>query len=939
MKKVMIGILIVIPLVVLLVMGLVTTFVSVNAYIGVESVELDKHDLTLEVNETYKLDGNGGLFVVTVLPERATDKTYEWSIRNVRSRDANYPDGDNGKDGFWYVELLDAKGNHTDTVTAGGSIRVNVHCNFEIVVTAETYTDVCTVVVGGDITAISLDDSMTLRAGGSEMLNAVFTPMDGVAYNIEWHVLEPDVATVDRNGIITGLREGETEVWMSAEDSKGNVIESNRMVVTVTAGATAYGDIVNVHHDGFDIENELGVSSDDITKCVGCTVENGIFRFDEGMTRAVIEIKGSDAPAIINLCEENDIEIVERGALGDYILEVGGDKLYLTARYASVFRRGESVEVLWSSSDGEVAAVDGNGVVTGLASGDVVITATATDGGAEAELALNVQRKVAVLVSAVTQTSLEVGLARETVFASMKFGDDGKLIDNTFSVDVLYPAMFEGEDEESFYEAFEFSTDRPDLAYFNDVDGDGILNNLLTFNAAAIEAAAENGEKTDITVTVKVKYPKYANLPEYTTVSFVITVVDGVAVGDYAELKQTLETEKKSAVFLNDIAVENAEGENGAYNILTYGSVYGNGYTVSAAKDQMISKAEPIFMVYADNVVFSNLTIRPNTFSDEDIENGDLTIDDASTFTKGYCIKYNIRERNSATGDTGTQITGGRIEYCLLENGTTLVQLSGAEVEIEGSIMRNTGGVAVHVRQEMEGSIQCYNDLTMTNCVMSNMVGTGINFDWNFSNSQYNESAEQRSTFTQKGFLDMYNWQPGESLTLLPKDTLTGDLGLSDELADVLIKTLQDMLLDEDSIESVRREVDGVTYIHLGFMSMGLGNQSHIMYGYDADGRRVERVYDVETGEMSARYVDTLEEVDPYKVSWNMTLEDSRIKWFSSSDISLLNKISWILEAAGLNIRDNPIYIFGYDDDTTDLVPGTTYTVNSRLIARLHGEV
>ena len=48
MKKVMIGILILIPLVVLLVVGLVTTFVSVNAYIGVESVHLDKHELTIE---------------------------------------------------------------------------------------------------------------------------------------------------------------------------------------------------------------------------------------------------------------------------------------------------------------------------------------------------------------------------------------------------------------------------------------------------------------------------------------------------------------------------------------------------------------------------------------------------------------------------------------------------------------------------------------------------------------------------------------------------------------------------------------------------------------------------------------------------------------------------------------------------------------------------
>ena len=75
MKKVMIGILVLIPVMVLLVVGLVTTFVSVNAYIGVESVELDKHNLTISPTKVYDLDGANGLFEVTVLPEMAQDKT------------------------------------------------------------------------------------------------------------------------------------------------------------------------------------------------------------------------------------------------------------------------------------------------------------------------------------------------------------------------------------------------------------------------------------------------------------------------------------------------------------------------------------------------------------------------------------------------------------------------------------------------------------------------------------------------------------------------------------------------------------------------------------------------------------------------------------------------------------------------------------------------
>lgn len=938
MKKIMIGILIIIPLVVLLVMGLVTTFISVSAYIGVESVTLDKHELTLEVQQTYKLDGAGGLFTVTVLPEKATDKTYEWSIRNVRSRDANFPDEANGKDGFWFVELLDANGNHVDSVTAGGSIRINIHCNFELVVTAETYTDVCSVVVGGDVTAISLQGDGMLKVGESQLLTPVFTPMDGAVYNAEWYVDDARVATVDRNGIVTGVSEGETEVWLVAEDSKGNAIESNHFRVTVSSGATFYGDIVGVHYDGFNIEEKLGIKPTDIDSCVGCTVENGIFAFDSGADRAVILLKDSDTPVLINRCDANDIEIVERGALGDYVLEVNGAPVYLTARYVSVFRRDESVSVNWASSDEEIASVDANGVITGLSSGVVTITAEADDGGATATIELSVQRKVAVLVGAVSESSLKVGLAQETVFGSMKYDDAMNLVDNTFSVGVLYPSMFEGEDEESFYEAFAFTTDRPDLAWFDEESGNGILNNVLNFNSAAIASAAANGEKIAITVTVKAKYPKYANMPEYTTTSFVIQVIDGVAVSDYTQFKTAQEKAKKATVFTNDIPVGNVEGKDKAACVNIYGSVYGNGYTMAAEMGQMQGKTEPIFYVYADDVVISNLTLRPNTFSDEDIDGGNLTIDDASTFTVGYCIKYNINKRNADMGTQSTQITGGKIEYCILENATTLIQLSGAELEIEGSILRNTGGVGIHVRNAKENNLQFYNNLTVTNCVMSNMVGTAINFDWNFKNTSYNETAEQRSTFTQKGFLDVYNWQPGDSLSLIPRETLTGDLGLSDALADLLITSLQSLLHSEKSIASFRRSVDGVEYMHLAFISMGLNNKSHILNGYTANGQRAQWVYNSSSGEWEARLADTQQKIDADLVSWNMSMEDSRFKWFGSQQIEALGSISGILSSVGLDLVNNPIYIFGYDEDTTDLVPGSTYTVNSRLIARLHGE-
>ena len=483
----------------------------------------------------------------------ANDKTYEWSISNVRSRDENYPDSENGKNDVWYVELLDSKGRHADNVTAGGYLRINIFCNFDITVTAATYSDTCSVVVGGDVTAVTLDSEMTLKVGEQKSVVPRFTPLDGTVDVFEWRVVGGDAnaVSVDRNGFITGRREGEARLVYVAVNSKGEEIVSNEMVVTVSAGASAYGDIIGTHRPSFAL-SEIGVDAADIVsdESYGFTVENGKFTFEAGTDRAVVSL--SDGLLIINLVEEDDIEIVESGALGaDYILEVNGAPLYLTARYASVFKRGESVGVTWSITNEEVATVDADGVVRGLSSGEVTVTAQ-TAAGKEASLRLAVQRKVAVLVGAVTDASLEVGLARETIFPSMKY-DNGNIVANTFSVGVLYPSMFEGEDEASFYEAFEFTSDHPDLVYFG---GDDKFDNVLTFNYAAIAEYLERGETVDIVVTVKAKYPKYANLPEYTTASFTMTVADAIGVTSDPELRQAQQTDRKATVLLNDIRRE-----------------------------------------------------------------------------------------------------------------------------------------------------------------------------------------------------------------------------------------------------------------------------------------------------------------------------------------------------------------------------------------------
>lgn len=121
--------------------------------------------------------------------------------------------------------------------------------------------------------------------------------------------------------------------------------------------------------------------------------------------------------------------------------------------------------------------------------------------------------------------------------------------------------------------------------------------------------------------------------------------------------------------------------------------------------------------------------------------------------------------------------------------------------------------------------------------------------------------------------------------------------------------------------------------MHLGFFSVGLSAPSYINYGYDGEGRLVNREGYVCTVGSDGKITVTdtrLETLDG--VSWNMTMEDTRCNYFTSANLKGIDSILSLIQI------DNPLYFFCYDDNVTDLVPGSEYTINTRLIARLHGE-
>ncbi|MEG1663555.1 MAG: hypothetical protein RR338_06165, partial [Clostridia bacterium] len=182
--------------------------------------------------------------------------------------------------------------------------------------------------------------------------------------------------------------------------------------------------------------------------------------------------------------------------------------------------------------------------------------------------------------------------------------------------------------------------------------------------------------------------------------------------------------------------------------------------------------------------------------------------------------------------------------------------------------------------------VPLYNTVTMKNCVMSNLIGTGLSFDYNgFSNPNDQASialaekfvAEGKNTkFNQIGFLDIYNWQEINVLDLLPEDLLGS-------LSPGLNALIRNALVSSSALEKFRAMYKNIVYFHLGLMSTGIMEKSYA----------------------------------------EVQMEDSRFEEISSVDV--INAFT-----------ETPARVWAYRKDSS-LSPGKSYSINTKLIDRLHG--
>ncbi len=977
MKKVLIGILILIPIIILLVVALVTNLLQLQVWIAVEDMmvtqkatglEAEELDLYIDVGDNTVYDLYEWV-EVAVFPEKANRYTIEWSMSNLKCSDDEYEDqyedyiaNPVGTVVHPAATLVDADGRDAE-VNTSGKFKLYAYCSFNVSVRAETVTKNFLVnIVGDTVHSVSLTDtqgntSAELTVGESKRLCASYVPFDSKITELKFKSSDETLLSVDDNGVITALSAGSATVTATADKHDGTgTVTSKEFAVNVRTGAGKYGDNVTVERNtdrkyGFDM---LGISAADVDESAstGCTLKaDGIVINGEGATVALKNGKNLN----VTLCDEGDIAIANAAFFGSesgYILGAGEEKgLKLNAVFAATLAEGAPEGAVWRSNNEEVATVSETGLVKGVSEGEATITATV--GAKTASLTLNVKEKATSLRLKTSNDALEVGLARQTVFPSDIYvyetdaeGGERKNEKHANSVTIhIHGEPEKGTTAElaAFYERYIVEIEEgKEYAHI-----DASSPNKVVLDGEALKG------KGIVPVKVKVyaKYPRFEANQKHTTDYVTLSVVYGVEVRndeqlmratadqkEYAKASENLKTPAENVDTLrapdgNDYYVYNAPTFISNYAIVLASDIAcpddkmvsfdeGSGWCVRLYGDlygnghTILSK--PSQMIdghsYLVHAAASDITISNVVLRHEDVEIQTLT---GKTFVNSYCLTFDGRDDEFFGG----RLLNERVEYCIFENTYGAIDIQNSDVTVDGCIFRNISSVGLYgYCRVMDDTRRIFfNHINLNNSIFSSIIGPSLSLSFEY----YGLTSDGKNgRFSATGDKEeSYRWVEEN---LVPKGYVhclnqTGFLDIYNwqNAAQVTLVNTQDATMDQLIATLSGPIIEQHPEFAPGVVKTG--DVSYFHLGFMTSGIVFSsKVFNERTFLQTSFEDDRFFSVSTRTLSGDVPEMD---KSYCGLIKSILNKLE--------------VTMYSYKKDSS-LTPTSTYTINSKLINHLH---
>lgn len=768
MKKILIGIIIIIPLLVILSLNLVGDIVSTRAYVAVEKLTLTETEHTLHgVDDVFRLEAE-------VLPKYATDKSVKYYLQK---------NSEGADDVVLLDERFDASGDvKAAEVSEDGTVKVNTYCSFTVVCesTSSGIKAFCRVqVVGGKTESVVVSLSKTeIFAGQREKAELRINPLDAkVAGKVLWQSSDPSVLTVDDNGVVEGVSAGEAEITAKIEDD-GRVIEGST-VVKVRQGAFK-SEVYYTSKTEVPLSDVANVSDVSIE---GGKIENGIISV---LSDEVLLSAGGQTAKIIR---------VHAGAVGFLNADlIAGTKLFVEKPSVSLvpiyLETGERIQnATVVSSDPSVAETNGDLIVP-LSVGEV--TFSFEHQGETAQIVFKVARPIVYFYLNATEAADQKGVAAETVYGNKTFVGSGfDEVSQTRTFSIVMPENVSADE-------FSWSTDDEDVAWFT-ADRPGVLH----------YAANIDGEKT-ITVKAVAKNPLYESRPVERTYTF--KLVDAYNVENQKQFEHVVNT-LAEAVSMHGDAVLTAETGYRGFRYNVRANVYGNGHMI-ADYSYTADKNDEFISVTKSDVTVSNVTVRHREAIEE--------FDETNTLGKGITV-------GAASSETTKRLTGVRIEYCVFEYCRHELVVHGADVEVTGTIFRNAakyGLYSMTVKSNGDYNYLRYNTIGLENSVFSNMNGPAIGFSTYGTDKDDSPQEIDGKTYRMysvlnfKGFVDFYNWKDLDNLDIVGEVVANPSLNES-------IKKLIRQKVSEPGYEDIRYIAEnGKQYVNMAMLFSGLTTPS-----------------------------------------------------------------------------------------------------------------
>ena len=876
MKKIIIAILLIIPLIVILTISASGKIISAEVAIEIETLELwhkgePVSKATVNLSE-YRKKNLKYQLIPRYYPGVANITGFKWTSNNPSVATVD-------EDG---IVSFHECGFAKVTVASLDRTSVRASCSF-IVEDDEIHSLTC--YSGGDAAT-----SLSMPVYEARQLHIEVMPYSAFVGDFEWATSDASVVSVTSNGILKANKEGQATVYIRANDKKGKKTELALPVTVSGVSPVKQRDVYLYGEGNVDLAPYLTTGSFMVS----------LSDIEEGSSKDYAV--GDTTVTVHRMSYQNEIGI----AYYDLMLENEWKEGAFLAKDRSIaltpvdLASSAALEgVSMVSSDNAVLSVE-QGKLKAKSEGKATVT-FAKSGYQSFALEVTVALPLSYFELNVDEDNDLVGIGLNRVYGTKSFYD-GAIVDGVRVTALNF------EPEEGSRPLFSYKVKEEEYASVDD-------NGLVTFNESAVGK--------EVTVTVKALFSTVSR--SYTFRNIVKGINVGFGYGDntfnaekrekpsfapyYDAVKTMYEDRDVALVFQTNVYMPDQDAVGaipGEYHkICLIRDIYGNGYKLDGQFYEYDYESH-VFEGTSDDQLEADQTeiAITNLFINSYAPVGD---DSKETF-EALMVKGGEPIRSFYKKRTDFKIT---FRYCAFQYSYSHACLIGGTFVFDGCIFRNSAGPSLMI-QSLHGQ---ENYVTVNNCIFSNsisMTGTVSNGDFPADGKtpvRYNEICWTGNNY-------IYNWKKVDELRL---DIIPRGLK-KDEVIDSLLESVNDKLSDCARVSFNRSmntnlivEHDGDKYVNMGVYFMG----------YWAPVKPLINTQRSSITEGTALHLD----------GEHVAFTELRL---NSTPLGPLRPL--LSDLIDIDAKSYMLTNLNEKDGTFNTAPGETYKLNDATYARLRGE-